>query len=408
MERRHFIGGMSAALVAAAAAAPARAQSTSGNYINVRDYGAKGDGATDDSGAFNSALQALKAVGGGTLFVPAGDYLLRQTASASMSSVRIQGVGYKSRIVNGQASAPAIQIGDSQGNYYDCGVLDLAFGQASSVSAGSGNCGLLMVNVNQSFIERCTCKNFPGALYEGYVFNACSALFYSGVEAANCLANGFRWTNNCVDMYAVNCLSNANGYYGFLIQDSQGFYFNNMAAWGNYVAWGILSIGGPGNKNLWFTDCIGDTSAQVNWNITNCHMAFFNNCWGSTQKDTTQNAWAEGFFLSGSDVVDVTFTGGAAVLNNGHGVFVDGGAARISFIGFRFGGSPGTVAPVGNGIASGGGNGLFLGTTSDIIVNSCYFCSNSGYGLYQSPQAHNVNVACCIYLSNTKGNSFPS
>ncbi|WP_239950412.1 hypothetical protein [Dyella terrae] len=296
-------------------------------------------------------------------------------------------------------------MGDTQGSYYDCGIFDLGFGQATSVSAGSGNCGLLFVNVNQTFIERCTCKNYPGPLFEAYVFEACSALFFSGVEAIGSLSNGFRWTNNCVDMYAVNCLSNSNGATGFLIQDSQGFYFSNLAAWGNYVAWGLVTVGGRGNENLWFTDCIGDTSQQVNWNITNCHMAFFNNCWGSTQKSTTQNIWAGGFLLSGPEVVDLTFTGGAALVNNSHGVSVDNGASRISFIGFRFGGSAGPFGVIGNGVGSNGGDGLFLGTTSNIIVSSCFFCSNNGYGISQGAQASNVNIATCIYIGNTLGDT---
>jgi hypothetical protein len=49
---------------------------TSTNFgINVRDYGAKGDGTTDDSAAFQTAINALSTVtDGGTIFVPDGHY----------------------------------------------------------------------------------------------------------------------------------------------------------------------------------------------------------------------------------------------------------------------------------------------------------------------------------------------
>ena len=43
--------------------------------FNVRDYGARGDGKTIDSPAINKAIEEAAAAGGGTVIVPAGDYL---------------------------------------------------------------------------------------------------------------------------------------------------------------------------------------------------------------------------------------------------------------------------------------------------------------------------------------------
>jgi hypothetical protein len=55
-------------------------------HFNVRDFGAKGDGVTDDLPAFNAALAAMSVHapfidvrGGGFLIVPAGNYYLSQT-----------------------------------------------------------------------------------------------------------------------------------------------------------------------------------------------------------------------------------------------------------------------------------------------------------------------------------------
>lgn len=42
-----------------------------GDYVSVKDFGAKGDGVTDDTSAINAAFTA---VGGGTVFIPAGIY----------------------------------------------------------------------------------------------------------------------------------------------------------------------------------------------------------------------------------------------------------------------------------------------------------------------------------------------
>ena len=44
------------------------------DVVSVKDFGAVGDGVTDNLAAFRNAVAAINAVGGGTLYVPAGDY----------------------------------------------------------------------------------------------------------------------------------------------------------------------------------------------------------------------------------------------------------------------------------------------------------------------------------------------
>src|SRR4051812_46790632 len=43
--------------------------------FNVMDYGARNDGSTPATAAFRAAIQAAKAAGGGTVYVPAGKYV---------------------------------------------------------------------------------------------------------------------------------------------------------------------------------------------------------------------------------------------------------------------------------------------------------------------------------------------
>ena len=44
-------------------------------FFNVKDYGAKGDGVNLDSKAINKAIEAAASAGGGTVYLPAGNYL---------------------------------------------------------------------------------------------------------------------------------------------------------------------------------------------------------------------------------------------------------------------------------------------------------------------------------------------
>lgn len=70
--RREFLLG----LAAAGGAAQARAQASPGpGVLNVRGYGAAGDGERADTEALQAAIDACAAAGGGTVYFPAGTYL---------------------------------------------------------------------------------------------------------------------------------------------------------------------------------------------------------------------------------------------------------------------------------------------------------------------------------------------
>ena len=48
----------------------------------VREFGAWGDGSTDDTEAFQAAMKAMADAGGGTVFVPEGRYAVRGQSHA--------------------------------------------------------------------------------------------------------------------------------------------------------------------------------------------------------------------------------------------------------------------------------------------------------------------------------------
>lgn len=60
----------------ASAAAPPDPES---NVLNVRSFGAAGNAATDDTAAFQRALDAASHAGGGSVYAPPGRYLFRGT-----------------------------------------------------------------------------------------------------------------------------------------------------------------------------------------------------------------------------------------------------------------------------------------------------------------------------------------
>lgn len=58
--------------------------------INVRDYGAAGDGKTDDSAAIRAAVRALRA--GDTLYFPAGNYRFAEQYPSDEAAISITGI----------------------------------------------------------------------------------------------------------------------------------------------------------------------------------------------------------------------------------------------------------------------------------------------------------------------------
>ena len=59
-----------------------------GAQYNVLDYGAVGDGVTDDGPAIQAAVDAAFAAGGGTVYAPAGTYLLASYTSLPYYTVK--------------------------------------------------------------------------------------------------------------------------------------------------------------------------------------------------------------------------------------------------------------------------------------------------------------------------------
>ena len=60
--------------------------------VSVKDFGATGDGATDDTTFIQNAINSVVTAGGGTVFFPKGTYLITAALTIGGNNVTLEGV----------------------------------------------------------------------------------------------------------------------------------------------------------------------------------------------------------------------------------------------------------------------------------------------------------------------------
>ncbi|WP_413207570.1 glycosyl hydrolase family 28-related protein [Rhodospirillum sp. A1_3_36] len=89
--------------------------STLGAY-DVKDYGATGNGTTNDQPAIQSAINDAQSAGGGTIFFPPGTYQIDAGLTVSGSNIHFWGLGYlQTTLQTGFASGDAITLAGPSG-----------------------------------------------------------------------------------------------------------------------------------------------------------------------------------------------------------------------------------------------------------------------------------------------------
>jgi len=263
-------------------------------WVNVRGFGAAGDGETDDTAAIQAAIDSLPTEGG-TVYVPAGTYLISDAITLRNQLV-VLGDGDKPSVIMQVATNKDALTGTSLDRITMQGLYLMGTG------AGSGTGIRLLRGVHDNVAYIClrdlTVDSFG----------------QDGVSIENAIVSSFD---------RVVCQS--NGRYGIHL-------------WGQ--------TGGAAGTSCSLTACYGNANGTAGYRIFNMVYVALNGCAADHDPvgyliDSCQSVTVNGSGAEGCTTAGVQITGGYGITlagqwfydNRGLGIHVTGTAKTVSLIG---------------------------------------------------------------------------
>lgn len=191
--------------------------------FNVQDFGAKGDGITDDTAAIQKAIDAAAAAGGGQVYMPTGTYIVSGGEEASDGCLMLKSNVY---LYGDGMGATTVKVADGSDTKIT-GVIRSAYGEQTHDFGVSH----LTIDGNRD--------NTTGKIdgwFNGYIPGEAgydSNVTLDSVEIKDCSGYGFDPHEQTVNMVIKNSVSHGNGLDGFVADFLSDSTFENNVAYDN-------------------------------------------------------------------------------------------------------------------------------------------------------------------------------
>jgi hypothetical protein len=196
--------------------------------VSVKDFGATGDGTTDDTDAINTALAHCKLTFA-KLYFPAGKYIISETLLVDWAGWSFEGDGFARTIIEQTAAVPGMIL---NGLYGEWRGMSLHGGPNSSTHVGT--IGAIFRNVGESRFYDFACNWWSSdgiqldTAYGGGTYGATGNNNLLKLWGGFCNENGGRGINallqadnNGVELHGVTCNGNLSD--GLLLR-SEGWH----------------------------------------------------------------------------------------------------------------------------------------------------------------------------------------
>lgn len=293
------------------------------DVIDVKQFGAVGNGSVDDTAAIQAAIDYGESIirdrfqDGATITTPKGLFLISSTLNVSSSNIHIQGESWSSSVIYApDADFDLLKFDGSALALYGCGASNLRFDTPGDATAGS-----------QLVVDRLINADFHDlyfvAHWIGITANSCARTFFTNVIHTQATRLTATSPSYAYDFTGLNSDVHINTYQIFMPDDRRTAYSISVrGSDGIYVCNGHQHGGvlfQPDNEtcaSVMFTEVYFDKSLQQNIIFTAISAAYRNYFFTSCYFRDAQNGVE---FNAASTVENIKFIGCqfAGQINNG-------------------------------------------------------------------------------------------